>query len=200
MPIKNIYEIFTLNGREFITMAYNTLLEREPDVQGMAYYLGRLAVGISKTEIIVMLASSQEGKNKDPSSKVIGLRSLMREYKLDKHWLLGVWRRVKRQEKERREMSFNLIQSLEKLSICVADIKSEIEIHANLVSNRMDISSEGGAAVFEAPKEEQKMLELEESLRSLVREFSIISSDMSAMKNRHVKIEEIIYAMERLLN
>lgn len=196
MPIKNIYEIFTLNGHEFITMAYTTLLEREPDVQGMAYYLGRLAVGISKTEVIVMLASSQEGKNTDASDKVIGLKSLIREYKLDKHWLIGVWRRAKRQEKERREMSFNLNKSLEKLSICVTDLKSELKIHANLVSNRMDISSEGSAAIFEASKEEQKILELEESLRSVVREFSIIRSDMSAMKNRHVKIEEIIYAIE----
>ena len=36
MRIQHIIELFALEGRDFITEAYRNLLDREPDLQGMA--------------------------------------------------------------------------------------------------------------------------------------------------------------------
>jgi hypothetical protein len=60
MTIKNIEELFVHDGRDFVTEAYLNLLKREPDEHGLMYYLGRLAQGHSKSEVIAQLAQSPE--------------------------------------------------------------------------------------------------------------------------------------------
>ena len=86
MPIQNITELFALDGRKFVTEAYRNLLNREPDIQGMAYYLGRLAQGHGKDGVIVQLAKSPECK---PHDQIEGLKQLIEDRRRAQHWFWG---------------------------------------------------------------------------------------------------------------
>jgi glycosyltransferase involved in cell wall biosynthesis len=83
MTIQNIIELFASDGREFITNAYRNLLGRDPDEQGLSYYLGRLSMGAKKSTIIYQLASSPECKQTD---KIKGLKQLMSDEKRSLSW------------------------------------------------------------------------------------------------------------------
>ena len=84
MRIQNITELFSLEGCAFVTEAYRNLFQREPDAAGMAYYIGRLALGYGKPRVIVDLAQSAECC---PHEQIHGLKQLIREYKITHHWL-----------------------------------------------------------------------------------------------------------------
>lgn len=86
MPIQNITELFSLDGPAFITEAYRNLLQREPDLNGMAYYLGRLSMGYGKARVIVQLAKSAECR---PHEQIHGLKRLIQEHNNASHWLWG---------------------------------------------------------------------------------------------------------------
>lgn len=96
MSIQNIYELFVLDGQDFIREAYRNLLKREPDEHGMAYYLGRLAAGYSKASIIMKLAESKESC---PHDEIKGLGQLIKSEKYNNNWLIGLFGRRQRHEK-----------------------------------------------------------------------------------------------------
>lgn len=100
MPIQHITELFALDGRDFVTEAYRNLLQREPDEQGMRYYLGRLGLGYGKTSIILQLARSAECR---PIEEMPGLKQFIADEKTENHWLWGWFSRRRRQEKLFRE-------------------------------------------------------------------------------------------------
>lgn len=55
-------ELLRLQDKDFISCAYQTLLGRAPDHEGLTYYLGRIRSGISKISILGQLRLSNEGK------------------------------------------------------------------------------------------------------------------------------------------
>jgi hypothetical protein len=55
-------ELLQYHDKQFISCAYQTLLGRTPDPEGLQYYLDRLRSGISKYEILAQLRFSKEGK------------------------------------------------------------------------------------------------------------------------------------------
>lgn len=101
MPIQHIIELFALEGRDFITEAYRNLLDREPDPQGMAYYLGRLAMGYGKASVIVDLARSAESR---PHREIVGLEKLIVTERHANHWLWGRFSGRQHQESLLREV------------------------------------------------------------------------------------------------
>ena len=64
--ISTLPELLACNDQQFVHCAYETLLRREPDPEGMAYYLGRLRTGFSKMTVVAQLRLSDEGKNYVP--------------------------------------------------------------------------------------------------------------------------------------
>jgi len=101
MAIENIYELFILDSETFVVEAYRCLLGRDPDEHGLAYYLGRLAVGYSKEEVVTQLALSTECKQFD---KVQGLKSLVNQVRKSNHWLWGRFGRASRLERTIRSI------------------------------------------------------------------------------------------------
>ncbi|MDA8245679.1 glycosyltransferase family 9 protein [Acidithiobacillus sp.] len=87
MRIQHVYELFALDGQTFITEVYRNLLKREPDEHGMAYYLGRLAMGDSKASIITQIVRSQEFGS--CGQEVKGLKKLVTDESLSRYWILG---------------------------------------------------------------------------------------------------------------
>lgn len=86
MSIENIYELCALEGAEFVTEVYRNLLGREPDEHGLAYYLGRLALGYGKEEVVAQIASSPECR---PHDEIVGLKALISRARRLRHWF---WR------------------------------------------------------------------------------------------------------------
>ena len=62
-------------SENFINAAYRTLLYREPDPTGFSHYIGRLASGASRQQILEDLSRSQEAITRDlPASKLVAQR------------------------------------------------------------------------------------------------------------------------------
>ncbi|MBN2679346.1 DUF4214 domain-containing protein [Acidithiobacillus montserratensis] len=98
MPIQHITELFALDGPKFIAEAYRNLLQHDPDLQGMNYYLGRLAQGHSKDSVILQLSQSAECR---PHHEILGLEALIKTERRAQHWFWG-W--VIRSTRTKREI------------------------------------------------------------------------------------------------
>lgn len=105
MSIQNINELFALDGPQFIAEAYLNLLQHEPDTQGMAYYLGRLAQGHSKESVIFQLAQSPDCR---PHQDILGLEALVKAQRRTKHWFWGRVDRIARMERKIQELRLAL--------------------------------------------------------------------------------------------
>jgi hypothetical protein len=73
-PEASVAYLLTLFDLAFVRGAYAVLLGREPDPGGLAMYLVKVRAGVSREEIIVGIATSEEGRSK--SLKVEGLTDL----------------------------------------------------------------------------------------------------------------------------
>lgn len=75
-----VSELLAMEGKDFLDIAYKSILNREIDYNGEAHYLRRLRVGDRKYDVIRSLKRSNEGKS--AKAKIDG----MRKYLL-RHWL-----------------------------------------------------------------------------------------------------------------
>jgi glycosyltransferase involved in cell wall biosynthesis/SAM-dependent methyltransferase len=80
-------ELLVLHDHHFVRCAYQTLLGRVPDPEGLSYYLNRLRLGFSKIQILKQIFFSAEGKIY--SSKLPGLKIAIRNYKNEQYPLIG---------------------------------------------------------------------------------------------------------------
>jgi Domain of unknown function (DUF4214) len=55
-------DLLGCDDRQFVACAYIALLNRDPDPEGLSYYLARLRAGFSKMELLKQLRTSTEGK------------------------------------------------------------------------------------------------------------------------------------------
>ena len=62
-------------GRKFIEVTYLTLLRRQPDEEGLNFYLGRLRDGVGKLQILHEICSSIE--RRDAGVELPGLREAL---------------------------------------------------------------------------------------------------------------------------
>ncbi|MCX7098688.1 MAG: DUF4214 domain-containing protein [Methylococcales bacterium] len=60
-PASTLDEMLAYHDQQFILCAFQTLLGRTPDPEGLGYYLGRLRNGVSKMRIVAQLRASEEG-------------------------------------------------------------------------------------------------------------------------------------------
>jgi FkbM family methyltransferase len=63
-PASTLSELLAWHDQQFVVCAYQTLFGREPDPEGLAYYLGRLRSGFSKIQMLAQLRLSKEGKSR----------------------------------------------------------------------------------------------------------------------------------------
>ena len=78
----SLEELITYFDKHFVHSAYQTLLGRAPDAEGMRHYLAKVRAGISKIQILTELHESAEGKLRSISirelKKVIQRHQLLR--------------------------------------------------------------------------------------------------------------------------
>ena len=107
LPVaKTVDDLLSYCDEQFIRCIYLTLLEREPDKEGMRYYLGRLRAGQAKTKIITQLASSSESQARGVD--LPGLKQLIITQKKADHWFWGIFYSVKRQELQRNRIEYSV--------------------------------------------------------------------------------------------
>ncbi|WP_454782248.1 FkbM family methyltransferase [Legionella sp. WA2022007384] len=107
--IKNSSDINLLlhrQGEDFIYHAYLAALNREPDPEGMQYYLSHLSAGRNKTLIIKDLLKSPEGQSK--KIRIKGLNKAFRCYKRQNWPMIGAYFR-KVYEKQNNKIKQHLL-------------------------------------------------------------------------------------------
>ena len=80
-------ELLASNDQRFVYRAYQKILGRTPDPEGLSYYLERLRSGFSKIEILKQLRRSPEGEAH--AAHIPGLDAAIRRHKRAQHPLFG---------------------------------------------------------------------------------------------------------------
>lgn len=83
----NLNELLVYEDSSFVVHAYQAILGRDPDPEGLQYYLSRLRKGTRKTELLAQMRSSAEGEAH--GSNIVGLDALVARYRLKKLPLVG---------------------------------------------------------------------------------------------------------------
>lgn len=83
----SLAELLAWEDADFVRCAYVTVLGRQPDAQGEAYYTDRVRRGYSKAQILWELRSSPEGPRHDPG--IAGLDRALRRAKRTRMPLVG---------------------------------------------------------------------------------------------------------------
>ncbi|MDV3096570.1 FkbM family methyltransferase [Burkholderia cenocepacia] len=60
--IEHVDQLLDMHEGAFVQAAYRALLGREPDLEGLRYYLGRLRQGYEKSDLIAQIATSPEAR------------------------------------------------------------------------------------------------------------------------------------------
>lgn len=159
MNIQHITELFAFDGREFIKETYCNLLRREPDEQGIAYYLGRLAQGHGKAAVIAQLAKSPECR---PYDEIKGLKQLITEERRATHWfwrLLGYRQRLEKNwHMGLNELALHNLQCaslqevLSKQEHNLGQIAQQIAANNQHIANWLDSTVNQYKAPIETPK------------------------------------------------
>jgi FkbM family methyltransferase len=85
--------LLACHDQHFIRCAYQTLLNRAPDPEGLGYYLARLRLGFSKIQILAQLRLSGEGQAN--AAQVSGLDAAIKNHQQGRYPLIGwVLRRI----------------------------------------------------------------------------------------------------------
>lgn len=98
MPkIEHIDQLMEFNDVAFVSAAYQIVLGRAPDPEGMRYYLKRLRAGFSKFQIVSQLHLSKEGLER--TVNLPGMAIALRRYRRGQYPLAGwLFRLVERTE------------------------------------------------------------------------------------------------------
>lgn len=104
-------ELLSFYDESFIYCCYRTLLGRDPDESGLAYYLDRLRCGEQRMQILAEISASPEAVQLNVSVK--GMRSGIRFQKLARD--LG-FRQAPKQIKKQKELVDTAVQITEQIS------------------------------------------------------------------------------------
>jgi FkbM family methyltransferase len=87
----SLSELLAWHDVDFVRCAYVTVLGRQPDTEGEAFYVGLIRSGCSKTQVLWQLRHSDEGRRHDPG--IAGLdRALGRARRARMRLIGGVFR------------------------------------------------------------------------------------------------------------
>ncbi len=85
--VPSLSSLLSRHDVDFIECAYQTLLGRAPDPEGLNYYVGQLRTGISKMQILTALHFSNEGKSQPLS--ILGLEKAIKLHRMGQYPIIG---------------------------------------------------------------------------------------------------------------
>jgi chromosome segregation ATPase len=137
----NINQLLELNDAAFVEGAYQALLGRAADPEGMRYYLGRLRAGYDKTGIIAQIAMSAEMRPTE--KKKPSLQEAIASTKNARHWLKGIFSRNDRIERQVHRIENELGRKLDQLLAQQAIASAHFErIQTSLTRQKADIDAQ----------------------------------------------------------
>jgi O-antigen biosynthesis protein len=92
VAVRTLNELLFYHDEHFVQSAFLTVLNREPDDEGMRFYLASVRAGVGKMEILSQLYASSEGRERQ--RKLEALNDAIETYQRSKAPLLGPIRRV----------------------------------------------------------------------------------------------------------
>jgi FkbM family methyltransferase len=203
--ILSIDQILNLYGDAFVVRAYEILLGRSPDSEGMHNYLQQLRAGDSREKIIAQIAQSPEGQKHGAELK--GLADLIASQRASNRKMFGkffrgnqIERQVCRVENEVGRLTQALIVKGAETSAQVASVQSALtSLHqlseasqTRLSANIEKVSLETNArsvAIEQSIFETKKMFEFE--LQRAVKDITKLASDVNAISERFANAESI---------
>jgi hypothetical protein len=87
LSVTTLDELLACNGQQFVRSAFQTILGREPDPEGLAYYIARLRAGYSKMRTVQQLRLSKEGFANEV--RLPGLDASINRYKRGQYIAIG---------------------------------------------------------------------------------------------------------------
>jgi Domain of unknown function (DUF4214) len=137
----NINQLLELNDAAFVEGAYQALLGRAADPEGMRYYLERLRTGYDKSGIIAQIAMSVEMQLIEKKSPV--LNEIIAANKNARHWLKGFFGRNNRVEHQVHRIENELGRKLDQLLAQQAIASAHFErIQTSLTRQKADIDAQ----------------------------------------------------------
>ena len=124
--IQSVVQLMELHDGAFVKEAYQVLLGRAADPEGMRNYVDRLRVGDSKERIIAQIAASAEAKKRVTDLK--GLTELVASQRKANHWLWGRGFRGRHTERQIQRLENQLGRMAQHAA------KSEAEGHARIAN------------------------------------------------------------------
>ena len=125
----SLAEIISWDDIDFVRVAYLTVLGREPDAEGEAYYTNRIREGHSKLELLWQLRSSEEGAQYDPG--IAGLDRALRSAAWARHRLFGPFVRLVTSNNEGRRRDNQHRAIMNQLTL----LRNEQWIHRHLLDS-----------------------------------------------------------------
>lgn len=138
--IQNIYELFALDGKDFVVNAYMNLLERVPDEHGLLYYLGRMALGDSKQDVILELTKSPEYR---PKNQILGLEKLIIN---EKRTWTKIWGNVLRQKQQEKITRSTMYSLAKQVSVVAQSVQESSESITKILENILVLMNNSFAA------------------------------------------------------
>jgi chromosome segregation ATPase len=137
----NINQLLELNDAAFVEGAYQALLGRAADLEGMHYYLGRLRAGYDKTAIVAQIAMSAEMRPTERKSPA--LQEAIASTKNARHWLKGIFSRNDRIERQVHRIENELGRKLDQLLAQQAIASAHFErIQTSLTRQKADVDAQ----------------------------------------------------------
>jgi hypothetical protein len=154
--VQHIDELFVLEDTDFIKTAFEVLLGRVADDQGLRYYRGRLALGVDKAEILADLAKSPEAVK---PWKVKGVERLLREQQRRAFWSFP-WRINQRQsENTARQTRYSQVIFMRQLAERLSDTSAAILLDLQDSQEKWNNIMLREASTSPSPQTIQKLVE-----------------------------------------
>lgn len=137
--IEHVDQLLEMHDGAFIQAAYRALLGREPDLEGLRYYLGRLRLGYDKSDLIAQIATSPEART-NGKAELAGVSLILARKRSANRW----YKRLFTGDRRAARQINRLESELDRLGRQVTRLESE----CHLRFDRLDRASEGLQAVL----------------------------------------------------
>jgi len=148
MIIRHINQLIALDDRALVEALYRSLLQREPDSEGLEFYIGQLRAGYDKTWMIVEFASSPEAQT--VGQALPGLRQFVANQKA----LRGsFWRRVSHNHQHERQLN-RIENTLGRTRQDIDDFVKEMRQRLAAIEAKVSMTPGGGIDADRTPSED----------------------------------------------
>jgi FkbM family methyltransferase len=134
--IGHVDDLLDLHDAAFVEATYRTLLAREPDLEGIRYYLRRLRAGHSKSKVLAQIAESSEAKLRNVD--LTGLSDLLKRQRRAGHWFWGYFSRGHHIEQQLNRLE-NELGRVSRVPVYIQQRLDAIDHQLEIIAQRSEV-------------------------------------------------------------